>query len=165
MNDWSQLFTPEVTAILFSALNYIIVEFTKKTKANPQVVWAIMCVAVGCIYVGSTFDFTESIVPQIVGKFALVVTVSTGMWKIVRQLNGREEEARQELIQHGKNIANSDKETPVVVVPVSSDSNAQVTVGQPVIVNASEAASTSVPVDNLSQAVSPSSEQNQSQEM
>lgn len=132
MPDITQVFTPEVIAILFSAANYIIVEFAKRTKADPKTVWGIMCVMVGCIYVTTTFDFTEALIPQIVGKFGLVVLVSTGMWKTVRQLSGREEEAKMELIEHGKNIAKAESQQNVTIVPVHSD--VPITVGQPITV-------------------------------
>lgn len=131
------LFTPDVQILLYGLVNSVIVWTGKRLGLDPLRLWAVVCVLVGTVYVGTTLD-PSSQVPlwlQLLLKSALTVTVSAGIFKTVRMMNGQDKEAKERLIQKGIDIGNAQSQATVTVVPVQSDS--PVVIGTPVVVSQS----------------------------
>lgn len=128
------IFTPDVQILLYGLVNSALVWIGKRLGLDPLRLWAVVCIIVGTVYVSQTLDPASS-VPlwlQLLLKAGITVTVSAGIFKTVRMMNGQDKEAKERLIQKGIDIGNAQNQATVTVVPVQSDS--PVIIGTPVVV-------------------------------
>lgn len=146
--DISQFFTPEIQAIAYSALNFFVTWLASKLPYENEKVFKVVTTVISILYVSLTFDFSLPLLPQLSGKVSLIILTSTGIWKWWRDMSGKTAASRQALIEHGKEIANTENQQNVTVIPVQSES--PVTFGQPVQVSSSYVPSDDAPkVDTL----------------
>ena len=167
MTFLTQFLTPEVEAFLFGAANFVATWIGSKVHKDAGKVFAVMTPFIAIIYITATFDWSKPIAPQLGGKLLIVASSSTGIWKWWRDWSGKTAQAKQALIEHGKDLANAENQGTVTIIPVQSDS--PVTVGEsvqvqnsqasPVVVQIPQDSSEVVVGDDTLQSKSPSVEQ------
>lgn len=95
MIDPGTVFTPEVQAFIFSALTYVVTQVSKKFHTDPMKIWQLMCILGALLYIVYTWNPNEVFWIQLPSKAVLIVTISAGLWHLVKKWTGQDLQEKQ----------------------------------------------------------------------
>lgn len=108
MTEPFSLFPTDLLALIFTFINFRIINLAKRLHTNPETVYALFSVAWGIVYAVLTTPFSysglESLVEYFMSfgpKVGMIALATSGVWHRYKQMTGRDTQEKAEALTVG----------------------------------------------------------------